>query len=39
MDEINDWRKSFFAQDLDERIAGFVQQHGTMPGDDNDGDE
>ena len=25
VDEINDWRKSFFEQQLDERIAGYLQ--------------
>ena len=40
VEEINDWRKNFFEQQLDERIAYFLQQHGRMPGEDNpDGDD
>ena len=40
VDEINDWRKSFFEQQLNERIAAYMQQHGTMPGEDgSDGEE
>ena len=40
MDEINDWRKRFFEQQLDERIAGYLQQHERMPGEDgSDGEE
>lgn len=32
LDEINDWRQSFLSQQIDERIAAFVSEHGTMPG-------
>ena len=40
VDEINDWWKSFFEQQLDERIASYLQQHGRMPGEDgSDGEE
>ena len=40
VEEINDWRKSFFEQQLDERIAAYLQQHGRMPGEDgSDGEE
>ena len=40
VEEINDWSKSFFEQQLDERIAAYLQQHGRMPGEDgSDGEE
>ena len=32
LDEINDWRQSFLSQQIDERIATFISEHGTMPG-------
>ena len=34
VEEINEWRKSFFEQQLDERIAAYLQQHRRMPGED-----
>ena len=39
VEEINDWRKSFFEQQLDERIAAYLQQHGRMPREDGIDDE
>ena len=40
VEEINDWRKSFFEKQLDERIAAYLQQYGRMPGEDgSDGEE
>ena len=32
LDELNDWRKSHLATQIDERIAAFYQEHGSMPG-------
>ena len=38
--EINDWRKSVaFTQQLDEHIAAYLAEHGTMPGEDPSGDD
>ena len=38
--EINDWRKSAaFTQQLDEHIAAYLDEHGTMPGEEDSGDD
>ena len=36
LDELNDWRKGQLAQQIDERIAAFYQEHGSMPGEQGD---
>lgn len=39
LDELNDWRKGQLAQQIDERIAAFYQEHGSMPGEQGDGSD
>ena len=38
LEEMNDWRRSQLAQEINERIARYYDEHGSMPDEDDSGD-
>ena len=38
LEEMNDWRRSQLAQEIDERTARYYDEHGSMPDEDDGGD-